>query len=169
MTNSQTFNAFLERIREPDILQWAIAQRPNSDWVCELVTNVTFFLNRIVQHPIGCVGVNLPTYVKNNKAIVGLVKDHYHNATYNDNLCLFRCLALHQGCDVRCLEATVSTLYAKYSHKDVHDFTGVTLDDLHKVESKFEPTWSSISLWRSIMGRRWLSWLDDRCANSQTR
>ena len=32
----------------------------------------------------------------------------------------------------------MATLYAKYSHKDVHDFTGVTLDDLHKVESKFE-------------------------------
>ena len=40
VSNSETFNAFLERIREPDILQWAIAQRPNSDWVCELVTNV---------------------------------------------------------------------------------------------------------------------------------
>ena len=115
-----------------------MAQRPNSDWVCEHVTNATFFVNKIVQHPIGCVGVNLPTHVKNNKAIVGLKKDRHRHATYNDNLCLFRCLALHQGCDVRRLEATVSTLYAKYSHKDVHDFTGVTLDDLHKVESKFE-------------------------------
>ena len=103
-----------------------------------MVTNATFFVNKIVQHPIGCVGVNLPTYVKNNKVIVGLVKDHHRNATYNDNMCLFRCLALHQGCDVRRLEATVSTLYAKYSHTDVHDFTGVTLDDIHKVESKFE-------------------------------
>ena len=81
VTNSQTFNAFLERIREPDILQWAIAQRPNSDWVCELVTNVTFFLNWIMQHPIGCVGVNLPDYVKHNKAIVGLEKDRYRMTT----------------------------------------------------------------------------------------
>ena len=138
VTNSQTFNTFLERIEETDILQWAIAQRPNSDWVCELVTNVTFFLNRIIHHPIGCVGVNLPDYVKHNKAIVGLEKDHHRNAIYRDNLCLFRCLALHQGCDVRRLEATVATLYAKYSHEDVHDFAGVTLEDLSKIEATFD-------------------------------
>ena len=136
ITNRDDFESFLERIREPDILQWAVAQRPNSDWVCEHVTNATFFLNRIVQHPIGCVGVTLPDYVKNNKAIVGLTKDE-HGATYNDNLCLFRCLALHQGCDVRHLEATVVTLYAKYTDTSVYDFAGVTIDDLSKIEATF--------------------------------
>ena len=137
ITNRADFDSFLERIREPDILQWAIAQRPNSDWVCELVTNVTFFLNRIVQHPIGCVGVTLPDYVKNNKAIVGLTKDE-HGVTYNDNLCLFRCLALHRGCDVRRLETTVVTLYAKYTDTPVRHFAGVTLDELDKVETTFK-------------------------------
>ena len=138
MTNLQTFNTFLERIEETDVLQWAIAQRPNSDWVCELVTNVTFFINRIIHHPIGCVGVNLPDYVKHNKAIVGLEKDHHRNAIYRDNLCLFRCLALHQGCDVRRLEATVATLYAKYTDTPVRDFAGVTLDELDEVETTFK-------------------------------
>ena len=131
ITNRGDFDRFLERIRVPDILQWAIAQRPNSDWVCEHVTNATFFLNRIVQHPIGCVGVTLPDYVKNNKAIVGLVKDHYRTRTYNDNICLFRCLALHLGREA-------AALYAEYTNTPVHAFVGVTLDDLHKVESKFE-------------------------------
>ena len=130
ITNQADFDSFLERIREPDILQWAIAQRPNSDWVCELVTNVTFFLNRIVQHPIGCVGVNLPTYVKNNKAIVGLAKDE-HGAIYNDNLCLFRCLGLHLGRDV-------TTLYEEYTDQPVWKFEGVVIDELLKVESVFE-------------------------------
>ena len=138
VTNSQTFNTFLERIEETDVLQWAIAQRPNSDWVVELVTNVTFFINCIVHHPIGCVGVNLPDYVKHNKAIVGLEKDHHRNAIYRDNLCLFRCLALHQGCDVRRLEATVATLYAKYTDTPVRDFAGVTLDELDEVETTFK-------------------------------
>ena len=138
ITNRADFDSFLERIREPDILQWAIAQRPNSDWVCELVTNVTFFINRIIHHPIGCVGVNLPDYVKHNKAIVGLEKDHHRNAIYRDNLCLFRCLALHRGCDVRRLEATVATLYAKYTDTPVRDFAGVTLDELDEVETTFK-------------------------------
>ena len=130
ITNRADFDRFLARIQESDILQWAVAQRPNSDWVCEHVTNATFFLNRIVDHPIGCVGINLPDYVKNNKDIVGLAKDE-HGAIYNDNLCLFLCLALH-------LEATVATLYAKYTDTSVHDFAGVPLDELDKVETKFK-------------------------------
>ena len=130
ITNRDDFDRFLARIQESDILQWAVAQRPNSDWVCEHVTNATFFLNRIVDHPIGCVGVTLPDYVKNNKAIVGLAKDE-NGAIYNDNLCLFRCLALHLGREA-------AALYAEYTDTSVHDFAGVTLDDLHKVESKFE-------------------------------
>ena len=99
----------------------------------ELVTNVTFFINCIVHHPIGCVGVNLPDYVKRNKAIVGLEKDD-HNAIYRDNLCLFRCLALHQGCDVRRLEA----LLDEYTDTPVRDFAGVPIQDLHKIEAKFK-------------------------------
>ena len=130
ITNRADFDRFLERIHESDILQWAITQRPNSDWVCVLVTNVTFFVNRILQHPIGCVGINLPTYVKRNKAIIGLEKDH-QGAAYRDNLCLFRCLALHLGREA-------AALYAEYSDEDVHDFTGVTLDDLYRVETKFK-------------------------------
>ena len=131
ITNRADFDRFLARIRESDILQWAVAQRPNSDWVCEHVTNATFFLNRIVDHPIGCVGINLPDYVKNNKAIVGLEKDSHRNAIYNDNLCLFRCLALHLGREA-------AALYPEYTDTSAHDFAGVTLDDLHKVESKFK-------------------------------
>ena len=131
ITNRADFESFQERIQEPDLLNWAVSQRPNSDWICEMVTNVTFFVNKILQHPIGCVDVILPDYVKRNKAIVGLVKDHYRNATYNDNLCLFRCLALH-------LKREVDTLYAEYTNTPVHAFVGVTLADLHKVEATFD-------------------------------
>ena len=131
ITNRDDFDRFLARIQESDILQWAVAQRPNSDWVCELVTNATFFLNKIVDHPIGCVDVVLPDYVKRNKAIVGLVKDNNRKSTFNDNICLFRCLALHLGREA-------AALYAEYTNTPVHAFVGVTLDDLHKVESKFE-------------------------------
>ena len=130
ITNRDDFDRFLARIQESDILQWAVAQRPNSDWVCELVTNATFFLNRIIHHPIGCVGVNLPTYVKNNKSIIGLETDS-HGVIYIDNLCLFRCLGLHLGRDV-------TTLYEEYTDQPVWKFEGVVIDELPKVESMFE-------------------------------
>ena len=45
ITNADTFENFLERINEPDILKWALSQRPNSDWVVEIVTNATIFVN----------------------------------------------------------------------------------------------------------------------------
>ena len=131
ITNRADFDSFLGRIHDSDVLQWAIAQRPNSDWVCEHVTNATFFINRIVHHPIGCVVVDLPDKVKNNKAVFGLVKDRYRKTTYNDNLCLFRCLALHLGREA-------AALYAEYTDTSIHDFAGVTIEDLHKVESKFK-------------------------------
>ena len=97
---------------------------------CELVTNATFFLNKIVDHPIGCVGVNLPTYVKNNKSIIGLETDS-HGVIYIDNLCLFRCLGLHLGREA-------AALYAEYTDTPVRHFAGVTLDELDKVETTFK-------------------------------
>ena len=130
ITNAETFENFLERIKEPDILKWALSQRPNSDWVVELVTNATIFVNRILQHPIGCVGIVLPPHVKYNQSVTGLEKDHY-GRPYIDNLCLFRCMGLHLGHDP-------NTLYAKYTDQPVETFEGVTIDELQKVETLFE-------------------------------
>ena len=48
ITNADTFEIFLERIKEPDIIKWAPSQRPNSDWVVELVTNSKNVVNRIL-------------------------------------------------------------------------------------------------------------------------
>ena len=141
ITNSKDFDKFLERIRETDVLQWAINQRPDSAWVCELVTNVTFFVNRIIEHPIGCVGMtDLPMYIKRNKAVIGLEKEPIHAKRYNDNLCLFRCLALHRGCESRRLEPAVKTLYETYVQDGVsmEAFAGVTMDDLYRVETTFQ-------------------------------
>ena len=130
ITNADTFEIFLERIKEPDILKWALSQRPNSDWVVERVTNATIFVNRILQHPIGYVGIVLPHYVKCNKTVITLEKDHY-SRQYVHNLCIFRCLGLHLGHDPK-------TLYAKYTDQPVETFEGVIIDELHKVETMFE-------------------------------
>ena len=96
----------------------------------ELVTNATLFVNRILQHPIGCVGIVLPPHVKFNKALTALEKDH-HIRPYVDNLGLFRCLGLHLGHDPK-------ALYAKYTNQPVEMFEGVTIDELHNVETLFE-------------------------------
>ena len=141
IANSKDFDEFLERIREADVLQWAINQRPDSAWVYELVTNATFFVNRIIDHPIGCVGMRpLPVYIKKNKAVVGLEADLNHGRRYGDNLCLFRCLALQRGCDLRRLKPAVKTLYEAYAQDGVpmEKFAGVSVKDLYRVETTFQ-------------------------------
>ena len=41
------------------------------------------------------------------------------------------------------LEREVDALYTEYTNTGVHDLAGVTLDDLHKVESQFE-----VNIWK---------------------
>ena len=80
-------------------------------------------------------------YVKKNKAVVGLEREPNHSKRYTDNLCLFRCLALHRRGDRYRLEPAVKTLYEMYDRDDgvpIQDFTGVTLDDLYRVETMFK-------------------------------
>ena len=141
ITNRGHFDEFLERIKQNDILQWALSQIPESAWVCELVTNVTFFINKIINHPIGCVAMTpLPTYIKKNKSIIGLEREPIKGKRYNDNLCLFRCLALHRGGEVRHLESAVTKLYETYNqdHVPIERFVGITLEDLYRIETTFQ-------------------------------
>ena len=93
ITDAFDFQTFLESFVERDILSWAILQRPNSEWICELVTNATFCLNFIHDHPIGCPQITLPDYVRNNPGLNGLVCDlsKYGKPSYSDNLCFFPC------------------------------------------------------------------------------
>ena len=100
-----------------------------NDWICELVTNATFFVNRILQHSVGCVGISLPARFKGNRTIIGLEKNHM-SVPYVDNLCLFRCLGLHLSHDAM-------TIYTQYTDQPAGEFEGVTIDDLQKVENVF--------------------------------
>ena len=98
------------------------------------------FINSIINHPIGCVGVTLPIYVKKNKAVISLEREANNGKRYIDKLCLFRCLALHRGSDVRRLEPAVKTLYKAHNQDNIpiEEFAGVTLNDLYRVDSTFE-------------------------------
>ena len=74
----------------------------------------------------------LPPHIKRNTSIIGLETDgKYKGRPYADNMCLFRCLGLHLGRDVK-------TLYEEYTEQPVRKFEGVVIDELHKVESVFE-------------------------------
>ena len=84
--------------------------------------------------------IELPVYITNNEAMVGLVKDCHTGNVYEDNLCLFRCLALSQGECERSLERTTEALFERWlqeTSQTREDFCGVGINELSKVEELF--------------------------------
>jgi hypothetical protein len=82
-------------------LEFIRLQRPDTKWVVHLLINVTFYVNKLFDLPIGA-RVVLPDHILKNKAVVALVTGAH--GPYTDNLCFFRCLAVHRGTpDVKAL------------------------------------------------------------------
>ena len=102
ITDAFGFQRFLDSFLEHDILSWALLQSPNSEWVCDLVTNVTFYVHLIPHHPIGCPEVTLPDYVRNNPGLNSLHRDwsKHNKPLYSDNLFFFRALAVSRGANM---------------------------------------------------------------------
>jgi len=101
--NIRDMERVVEAIHNLDIAEWVRQQRPNSKWVVDVITNVTYFVTKIRGHPVGRSGL-LPTYVVNNRGINTLDCKDKNGTPYDDKLCFFRCLALHRGCHLRNLE-----------------------------------------------------------------
>ena len=49
--NRTDFTTFLSELLKRDPLHYARAQRPNSKWVVDLITNVSFYVYKIPDHP----------------------------------------------------------------------------------------------------------------------
>ena len=59
---------FLDELSRHDILEYIRQQRPDTKWVVHLQTNVTFYLNKLIQHPIGARVA--PDFFLRNKGLV---------------------------------------------------------------------------------------------------
>ena len=105
----------------------------------EIITNLTLYVYKIPDHPIGLPNVELPDYIQKNRAIISLANDPNKVQTpYRDNLCFFRCLALHQGTHRKSLENAAKELFQRYLPDcNPTDFPGVTLKDISKLEEVF--------------------------------
>ena len=96
------------------------------------ITNITFYINHLKDAPIGSL-VSLPGYIMNNHGL--------QNVSADENLCFFRCLAVHWGANPSWCEKATKYLFYKYC---VHfgvvpgDFAGVQLFDFTHLEDFFE-------------------------------
>ena len=115
--------------------RWAQINRPDTKWFVLVVCQVSLYINRLKDHPIGrqrC-GHSTPRFIAKNKGLDNLTT----NLRGDDNLCLFRCLAKHMGKD----DDKAAYLCRKAGFNPFL-FKGLGLDELYIVERKF-----SIQIW----------------------
>ena len=139
VSNREALERLYQQIAEIDFLEWVRQQRPNSKWVVDLVTNVTWFVWKLRDHLIGR-GSYLPGYIAENHGIATLDRNHNTDKPYQDNLCFFRCLALHNGCHTRNLERDTKHYYQQYREAGLakKKFRGVKLSELDELEKLYE-------------------------------
>ena len=134
---SADFENFVEQLQNNDFVENAVKKRPDTAWSLHSITNISFYVYPIVNHPIGN-HPSIPQHVRNNKAIVTGDKDT-NGRMYTDNMCLFRAMAYMNG-KLTALERTTVEYLEKYltSKKESQDeFAGVSLEDLSLVEEIF--------------------------------
>ena len=141
--------AGLERkIKNLNLLELLMRQRPDTKWVIELLTNVriTVFKTKFL---LGNSDESIPQHIKINRAIYSLTSDKRTGKKFEDNLCAFRCLALHQGHNLKNLEVACQTNFKRW--KVARDpklpFQGLMLEeDMPAFEKCFETNVEVFSL-----------------------
>ena len=109
ISSNSDMTAFLHKILSLDLSEKYYFQRPSSGWILAGLPNIEIRIMRIRGVPIGA-GIQLPAYITNSRSIINLTKCANNNFYFTDNLCFFRCLALHFGASVRSLETPTKQL-----------------------------------------------------------
>ena len=136
--NGEDLAKFMKKIEGVDWQEYIRQQKPNSKWTVALITNVAFVIYKLPDHPIGR-GKSLPSFVIENRGLDALETDKNTGELYEDNLCFFRCLARHRGCNLKNLERTTKQLASEYmsSLAKLEEFQGVKLLDLYHLDEVF--------------------------------
>ena len=120
----------VDEIFEFDPLEWARTHRPDTKWRVKLVAQLTCYLNRIKDFPIGGKCHDIPRFISRNTGI-----NHKCNeqCSEKDELCLFRCLSMH-----RCGNIDSAHVLCKQMTFNPKTFKGICISDLHCVEKQFQ-------------------------------
>ncbi len=147
-----SFQTFMQHLEQKDILEWARTQRPNSAWTVQCVTNLTIFVNKVVGYPMGKVdsSTGVPDYIRNNKGLYTLQTRSWGGGIIDDNLCMFRCLAVHKammngstmlrGIPVESSAKMLFQIFADYSKnkEPIDKFQGILGFDIQHLEACFD-------------------------------
>ena len=136
--NLNDLHKFSQKIDEVDLVSHVLY--PSSKFTFVRITNVTFFLSRILRCPIGAAR-QFPDHLKNVQGLYSLVADAKTGAPFTDKLCFFRCLTLFKGSKITALEKKTKELFKEYItavHLLASEFEGIALDELENVSKIFK-------------------------------
>ena len=137
---------FFDKILSLDLINTYYMKRPSSGWILAGLPNIEVRIYRLKGIPIGT-GVRLPDYLTHSRSLMSLTHHKTQGYAYNDNMCFFRCLALHLGASLRALESPAKRLrekLEKYSKKSYEE--GVEVNMLTAIEDFFKTTINVYSL-----------------------
>ena len=126
-----------EKLQKMDIIDLCTRERANTKWKFYKLTNMTVFAALLKVVPMGCKDTVLPEPLLRNRNVNCLTFETNTRQPYNENLCLFRALALHLiGNET--LEEETSKIFNLFLNKseegDVSKFQGVHMNDIPKIE-----------------------------------
>ena len=147
----EDLDRFESLLLETDLEELALQRRPDTKWKLRAVTNLTFYVYKILGGTrVADSEPKLPPFLLNNRYIQSFVSESKRKKTRG--LCFFRCLyvSFNCRCSVRCLchrerdaDKKIADLYNTFARhsakapKRVEDFRGVTTSDLIIAERVF--------------------------------
>ena len=130
-----------EKLQKMDVIDFCTQERANTKWKLYKLTNVTIFAALLKDIPMDCKDTILPEPLLKNHTVNCLTFDRNMSQPYNDNLCLFRAVALHLFGNER-LEEETSKIFNIFLNNcregDPSKFQGVHMTDIPKVEKTLQ-------------------------------
>ena len=126
-----------DRMQKKDIVDICTRERANTKWKFYKLTSLTIFASLLKDVPMGCKDRVLPEPLLRNCNVSCFNFERNTRQPYNDNLCLFRALAVNLHGNEKLEEETseIFNLFLNNSDEgDVSKFQGVQLNDFPKVE-----------------------------------
>ena len=131
ISNVADIDRLMEKLNDMDLLANMVKQRKNTKWLFFKLTNVVFYVNKTA-FVLGGESEMLPKHILNSRAIHALTHNRITKEPFNDNLCVFRCLALHEGHNIRTLEKITKRYFrqwVKFKKMPERNFSGLRLDE----------------------------------------
>ena len=106
VSNKDDMAKLKEILKKTDVIESCTKESSNTKWRFFKLTNRTIFAALLRDIPMGCKDAVLPESLLRNRSINCLTFEKNTRKPYNDNLCLFRALALHLHGNERLEEET---------------------------------------------------------------